>query len=115
MDRTLIFCHSYRDEINIHQFFKISLGDHWLEPPDSPDYVKYRVVDLFTHCTHSSVKKKIIEQFSSKYATLAFGLGMELPRYSPNYIGQTKNHRMLKPMYKKVAGLGRDGKQAISY
>ncbi len=42
----------------------------------------YRVVDMFTHCTHASVKKKIVEQFSIEsllrvvIATIAFGMGM---------------------------------------
>ncbi len=41
--------------------------------------------DIFTHCTHTSVKTKIIEQFTSEsplrvvIATVAFGLGMNWP------------------------------------
>ncbi len=119
MDRTLIFCRSYRDVINIHQFFKITLGDHWLEPPDSPDYVKFRVVDMFTHCTHSSVKKKIIEQFSSEsplrvlIATGAFGLGMNCPDiHQVIHWGLPQDAET----YVQESGrAGRDGKQAISF
>ncbi len=57
-----------------HFFVSVTAG--------SPDYVKYRVVDMFTHCTHASVKKKIVEQFSIEsplrvvIATIAFGMGM---------------------------------------
>ena len=40
---------------------------------------------MFTHCTHSSVKKKIIEQFTipstlrTVIATIAFGMGINCP------------------------------------
>lgn len=84
--KILIFCRSYGDVIRIHQYFRSALGKHILDPPGSPDYVKYRVVDMFTHCTHKSVKKKIIEQFTLKdsplcvvIATVAFGMGMDCP------------------------------------
>lgn len=84
MGRTLIFCRSYNDVIKVHQHFRAALGYRYLEPPGSPDYVKYRVVDMFTHCTHSTVKKKI-EQFTTEsplrviIATIAFGMGMNCP------------------------------------
>ena len=83
--RILIFCHSYDEVIKMYQYFKASLGTHFLNPPESPDYVKYRVVDMFTCCTHSSVKKKIIEQFTIPstlrivIATIAFGMGINCP------------------------------------
>ena len=84
--KTLIFCKSYCDVISLHQHFRFTLGEHILKPPGSPDYVMYRVVDMFTHCTHSAVKKKIIEQFTTAesplrviIATIAFGMGMNCP------------------------------------
>ena len=75
MDRTLIFTVLYKNIINT-LYFKLSLRTHWLEPPNSPKYVKYRVVDMITHSTHPSVKEKNIEQFTSLrvvIATVAFG------------------------------------------
>ena len=83
--RILIFCHSYDEVIKMYQYFKASLGTNFLNPPGSPDYVKYRVVDMFTRCSHSSVKKKIIEQFTIPstlrivIATIAFGMGINCP------------------------------------
>ena len=83
--RILIFCHSYDKVAKMYQYFKASLGTHFLNPPGSPDYVKYTVVDMFTRCTHSSVKKKIIEQFTIPstlrivIATIAFGMGINCP------------------------------------
>ena len=46
MGRMLIFCRSYEEVIKLYQYFKTSLGAHFVEPPGSPDYVKYRVVDI---------------------------------------------------------------------
>ena len=69
----------------MYQYFKASLGTHSLNPPGSPHYVKYRVVDMFTHCIHSSVKKKMIEQFTIPstltivIATIDFGMGINCP------------------------------------
>ncbi len=75
---------------------------------------------MFTHCTHSSVKKKIVEQFSSEsplrvlIATGAFGLGMNCPD-----IHQVVIHWGLPQdaeTYVQESGrAGRDGKQAISF
>lgn len=85
MGRILIFCKSYEDVVKIYYYFKASLGSCFVEPKGSPDYVKYRVVDMFTHCTHSTVKKKIIEQFTTQsplrivIATIAFGMGINCP------------------------------------
>lgn len=93
-----------------HFFVSVTAG--------SPDYVKYRVVDMFTHCTHASVKKKIVEQFSIEsplrvvIATIAFGMGMNcrdirqiihwgIPQDAESYVQESGR-------------AGRDGKQSIA-
>ena len=58
LERITIFCKSYSDVINIHQYFKVALGDNITDPPGTPNFVKCRVVDMFTHCTHPTIKKK---------------------------------------------------------
>ncbi len=71
---------------------------------------------MFTHCTHSSVKKKIIEQFSNEspvlIATEAFGLGMNCPDiHQVIHWGLPQDAET----YVQESGrAGRDGKQAIS-
>ena len=66
MNRIIIFCRTYNEVIGIHRFFECALGKYFTEPKGSQaNYVKYRVVDMYTHCTDSSVKKKILEQFTS--------------------------------------------------
>lgn len=87
MDRIIIFCRTYNEVISIHRFFECALGEYFTEPKGSrSNYVKYRVVDMYTHCTDPSVKKKILEQFTSPssplrvvIATVAFGMGINCP------------------------------------
>ena len=83
MDRIIIFCQLYYEVIGIHHFFQRALGEYFTQPKGSPNYVKYRVVDINTHCTHPTVKVKILEQFTSPssslcvvIATVAFGMGL---------------------------------------
>ena len=120
MDRTLIFCRSYNNVIRIHQYFKLSLRRRrrWLEPPNSPDYVKYRVVDMFTHSTHPSVKEKIIEQFTSDsplrviIATVAFGSGMNCPDI--RRVIHWGVPQDAEAYVQESGRAGRDGKRAIA-
>ena len=85
MPRLIIFCRTYSDVINIHCYFKSMLGDYSTHPKGSPDYVVYRVIDMYTHCTHPSVKRKLLKQFTSPsslrviIATIAFGMGVNCP------------------------------------
>ena len=48
MDRIIIFCRRYE------------------EPPGAPDLARFRLVDMYTHCTHQSVKDVILERFTSQ-------------------------------------------------
>ncbi len=85
MGRIIIFCKSYDNVISIHKYFVRKLGEYHTEPKGSPNYVVYRVVDMYTHCTHPTVKTKILEQFTSPsplrvvIATIAFGMGINCP------------------------------------
>lgn len=82
MGRMIVFCKTYDDVINIYHFLKRKLGTFFTEPKGSPDYAYYRVLDMYTHCTHESVKSKIISQFTKVsplriiIATIAFGMGI---------------------------------------
>ncbi len=85
--KTIIFCRTYEDIIKIHQYILHDLLEYSTEPKGSPNYVRNRVMDIFTHCTHQSVKKKILEQFTQTdsplklvIATVSFGMGVDCPR-----------------------------------
>ena len=85
MGRVIIFCRTYEDVIAIHRYFCDTLGDYVTEPKESPNYVVYRVVDMYTHSTHPSVKTKILKQFTSPSSlrviivTIAFAMGIDCP------------------------------------
>ena len=55
MDRTLIFCQKYDDITSIYQYFITSLSKDAVHPRHVSNLVKYRLVDMFTICTHPSV------------------------------------------------------------
>ncbi len=84
--KTIIFCRTYEDIIKIHQYILHDLLEYSTEPKGSPNYVRNRVMDVFTHCTHQSVKTKILEQFTQTdsplklvIATVLFGMGVDCP------------------------------------
>ena len=85
MGRTLIFCRRYEEMTSIYLFFKQTLGTDFTEPPGAPDLARFRLVDMFSHCTHDSVKNTIIQQFTTQsplrivIATTAFGMGIDCP------------------------------------
>ena len=86
MNRIIIFYRTYNEVlafvVSFLSFF--ALGEYFTEPKGSQaNYVKYRVVDMYAHCTDSSVKKKILEQFTSPsllrvvIATVAFSMRID--------------------------------------
>lgn len=86
MGRIIIFCRTYESVIAIHKYFINALGEYFTVPKGSPDYVVHRVVDMYTHCTHQTVKDKILKQFTTLssplriiIATIAFGMGIDCP------------------------------------
>ena len=85
MHRMIIICKTYKNIITIYSYFKQKLGERMTEPPVSPNFVIYRLVDLCTQCTHETVKNKIISQFTKPsalrivIATIAFSMGIDCP------------------------------------
>ena len=63
MGRIIIFCKTYTSVISIYMFFKKELVEYITEPKGYPDFIVYRVMDMYTHCTHETVKNKLITQF----------------------------------------------------
>ena len=70
----------------MYSMFKHYLGPNFTIPPNAPDLPKYRVVDMYTRCTESHVKEKILDSFSAidgnlriVIGTIAFGMGLDCP------------------------------------
>ena len=85
MERIIVFCRRYEEVTEIYYFFKQNLGIHFTEPPGAPDLARFRLLDMYTHCTHQTVKDVILERFTSQsslrivIATIAFGMGIDCP------------------------------------
>ena len=65
---------------------RLHMGKDFTEPPGSPHLAKYRLVDMYTKCTHPQVKEDIIKSFCSVngttrviIATIAFAMGLDCP------------------------------------
>ena len=86
MDRVIIFGRTYENVTSIYLYMKSRLGQEMLEPIGAPNLVRFRLLDMFTACTHAGVKNAILEAFTNKssplrvvIATIAFGLGLNCP------------------------------------
>ena len=83
--RVLIFCKKYTEVTALYFFFKHTLKECFTYPASSPDYIQNRLVDMYTSCTHASVKAKIVERFTKPSSlhvvigTIAFGMGINCP------------------------------------
>ena len=86
MDRTIIYCRTYETCSMIYLYFKSRLGKEMTEPAGAYNLARFRLVDMFTACTTSNVKSKILESFCIPnsnlrvvVATIAFGMGLDCP------------------------------------
>lgn len=84
MDRVIIFGQTYEDCTEIFLLFRSSLGRELTEPVGAPFLPRYRLVDMFTVCTHKDVKDVILNLFQQPdsclciiVATVAFGMGLD--------------------------------------
>ena len=69
----------------LYLYFKARLGSESTEPIGVVDIARFRLVDMFTACTISSVKESILRMFCEDsvlrivVATVAFGMGLDCP------------------------------------
>ena len=98
MDPTIIFCQQLNDCADVF-IFKSYLGSNFLISQTVRDHTKYRLVDMYTSCNKSNVKKEILDAFTSPesplrvvIATTAFGLGINCPNVRRIiHLGPTKD------------------------
>lgn len=83
LPRMIIYCRTLQDCSDVYISFRDSLGTQFTEPPGAPDITMFRLVEMFTSVTDSSIKEDIIRLFTTSsqlrvvIATVAFGMGVD--------------------------------------
>ena len=63
LGRVIVFCRTY--VTSIYMFLKRQLKEKFTYPPGAPDLARFRLVDMYTRCTHDESKGAVIEGFTS--------------------------------------------------
>ena len=63
MGKVIIFCRTYDEVTSIYFHLKHQLGVGFTEPLGAPDITQFRLVDMYTHYTHTAMKNAILLHF----------------------------------------------------
>ncbi len=84
MERVIVFGQTYEACTSLFLFFKSRLSKELSQPPGLQHLARFRIVDMFTACTHPDVKNTILERYKDPkstlrvvIATIAFGMGLD--------------------------------------
>ena len=71
---------------SVYLFFRQHLRGDFTDSPGCPDLSRYRVVEMYSRCTETTIKESIMQSFCDPssplrivIATIAFGMGLDSP------------------------------------
>ena len=89
LPKTLIFCPTIAECSLMYRTLRNMLGNEFTDPPNYPDFHKFRLIDMYTRASSDEMKKKILESFRTEggklrllIATSAFSMGVDCPDIS---------------------------------
>ena len=89
--KTVVFCRSYQDCMNLYLAIIEQLDKDKTEPPGYPNFLEYRLVTMFTRASTSHMKKMVLSLFRNTksllqvlIATTAFSMGIGHARHPSN-------------------------------
>ena len=116
-DKTIIYCRSYRDIIDVYRQLVIGLGDDLYVSGSSEQ--KNRLVEKYDACTEPTLKSRIVDSFIQPnsflrvvVATTAFGMGIDSPNI--RRVIHWGPPETISMYVQQVGRCGRDRKQATA-